>query len=80
MVKSNDKLEFSENLEQIGTGIRNLRKDKGYTSYYAIAYDLNLSPSQYWSYEKGKNMNLITLFSILKFHDIGLKEFVEKYY
>ena len=77
---SKEKLSQDElTLSAIGTGLKKLRKDRGYSNYHKLAYDMNMTHSQYGAYEVGKNMNILTLLKILDFHKITLKEFVNQY-
>lgn len=68
-----------EMLQKIGSGLRKLRKEKGYTSYHKLAYDMEMTHSQYGGYEKGKNMKILTLLRILNFHKISLNDFLSNY-
>ena len=68
-----------EALRKIGAGLRKLRKERGYSNYHKLAYDMDMTHSQYGGYEKGKNMNILTLLRILNFHKISLKDFVSDY-
>lgn len=73
------KKQGDQRLIAIGNALRQLRKDRKITSYYEVAHDLHISPSQYWRYEKGANMTLSTLLAILDLHKISLQEFIQKY-
>lgn len=68
-----------ETLKKIGAGLRQLRKERGYSNYHKLAYDMDMTHSQYGGYEKGKNMNVLTLLRILNFHKISLKDFISEY-
>lgn len=77
---STDKLSREEkHLQMIGSGLKKLRQDRGYSNYHKLAYDMEMTHSQYGAYEAGKNMNILTLLRILDFHKITLKEFVNQY-
>lgn len=67
--------EESKHLDQLGNRLRHYRKLKGYTNYEHLAYDLEISRSQYGKYENGGNIKFSTLCKILNFLDISLKEF-----
>lgn len=66
-------------LKAIGEGLKRLRKEKGYSNYHKLAYDMGMTHSQYGGYEMGKNMNLSSLLKILRFHNIDLKMFINEY-
>lgn len=68
-----------EVLRQIGVGLKQLRKERGYSNYHKLAYDMGMHHSQYGDYENGKNMNVLTLLRILRFHELSLKEFISQY-
>ena len=68
-----------DELKRIGEGLKKLRKEKGYSNYHKLAYDMEMTHSQYGAYENGKNMNLLTLLRILHFHKISLTEFVNSH-
>lgn len=62
-------------LEKVAKKIKQLRKDKGYTSFQAFAYDFELNRVQYWRIESGQNITLKTLIKVLEIHQISLGEF-----
>lgn len=62
-------------LEKVAKKIKQLRKDKGYTSFQAFAYDFELNRVQYWRIESGKNITLKTLIKVLEIHQISLADF-----
>ena len=68
-----------EQLKKIGEGLKKLRKDRGFSNYHKLAYDMEMTHSQYGGYEAGKNLNILTLLRILNFHNIDLSEFATKY-
>ena len=65
----------SNEVKQLGMRLRELRKIKGYSSYEDFAYTHDITSSQYFAYEKGKNIEFNTLVRILKAMDVSLKEF-----
>jgi len=70
------KLSFSEkNVKRIADKIKQLRIDKGYTSYENFAYENDLSRVQYWRMEKGVNFTIHYFLRILEIHKMSLKEF-----
>lgn len=64
-----------EQLNDIGNKLRKLRIAKGYTNYENFAYDNSLNRANYGRYEKGANLRLSTLISILECHNLTLEEF-----
>ena len=70
------KKSFSEKSKmQIAEKIKQLRIDKGYTSYENFAYENDLSRVQYWRMERGTNFTIDYLLKILEVHKLSLKEF-----
>lgn len=66
-------------LKSIGRGLKKLRTEKGFSNYYDLSHDIEMTPSQYGAYENGQNFTILTLLKILSFHEISLKEFLNKY-
>lgn len=64
---------------QIAHKIKKLRKQKGYTSHENFAWDNNIGRAQYWRIEKGSNITIKTLLTILDIHKISLKEFFKDF-
>jgi len=60
---------------KIAQKIKELRIQKGYSSHENFAWDNNLSRVQYWRIEKGSNITMKTLLSILDIHKISLSDF-----
>ena len=60
---------------KIANKIKELRFQKGYSSHENFAWDNNISRPQYWRIEKGSNITMKTLLSILDIHKISLSEF-----
>jgi transcriptional regulator with XRE-family HTH domain len=70
------KRSFSEKSKMlIAEKIKQLRIDKGYTSYENFAYENDLSRVQYWRMERGTNFTIDYLLKILEIHKLSLKEF-----
>ena len=67
-------------LLKIGNALRSLRKKRGYTAYFKAADEMKMTPSQYWRYEKGANIQMDTLLAILNFYDTSLEDFINDYY
>ena len=77
-MKQNHKSEeekTDERIKKIADEIKKLRIEKGYSSHENFAWDNNLNRVQYWRIEKGHNITLKTLLSILDIHNITLKIF-----
>jgi len=66
---------LDERLRAIGEKIKELRSEKGYTSYENFAWDNNLPRMQYWRMEKGTNFTIKNLLRILDIHGLTLREF-----
>lgn len=62
-------------IEKIGARIKQLRVEKGYTSYEKFAIEKEISRMQYWRYEKGEDMRLSSLLRVTQALDISLKDF-----
>jgi transcriptional regulator with XRE-family HTH domain len=62
-------------LEIIGKKIRDLRKEKGFSSYEQFALEFDLDRKYYWSIEKGRNISLEYLKKILDIHKSTFKDF-----
>jgi len=62
-------------LNKFGERLRYYRKLKGYSNYEHLAYDLDISRSQYGKYENGGNIKLSTLITILDALNVSLKDF-----
>lgn len=74
--KKEDNIE-SIYLKKIGDRLKYFRKKAGYTNYEYFAYDHNISRPQYGKYEAGANIQLNTLFKILKAMDVCPEEFFQ---
>jgi transcriptional regulator with XRE-family HTH domain len=71
-----DRVLFNGLLITIGNRLTDLRKQKGYGSHEAFAFDYDLPRVQYWRLEKGKsNFTLRTLTKVLEIHNVSLDEF-----
>jgi len=62
-------------IQKIADKLKELRIEKGYSSHENFAWDNNLNRVQYWRIEKGSNITMKTLLSILDIHKIPLKDF-----
>lgn len=55
--------------------LKQLRKDKGYSSYEGFAVDYDLDRKQYWRIENGSNITITTLIKVLDIHKKDLSTF-----
>ena len=62
---------------EIGNRLKELRLEKGYSSYETFAWDNEIPRIQYWRMEKGTNFTISSLLRILDAHQISLEEFFE---
>ncbi|MBX3164456.1 MAG: helix-turn-helix transcriptional regulator [Bacteroidetes bacterium] len=67
-----------ECLKKLGIRIKNLRIKAGFSNYEYFAYENNISRAQYGKYENGSNINFLTLYKIIKAHNLSLKDFFGK--
>jgi len=66
-------------LEDIGDRLRQLRKERGYSSAESFAYDHDLPRVHYWRIESGKvNVTIQSLHKILAIHRLTLEDFFSK--
>lgn len=79
-MEKNGKHSPEEQLKRVGEALKKLRISKGHSNYDYFAYEIGMSRSQYGEYEKGKNMNLLTLMRILDHHNITIDEFFKEVY
>lgn len=70
------KVSFQEkNIKKIAEKVKQLRIDKGYSSYENFAYENDLSRVQYWRLERGTNFTINYLLRVLEIHKLSLSEF-----
>ena len=62
-------------LLEIANKLKELRKQKGYTSYEDFTIQNDLDRKQYWRIENGSNITLRSLIRILDIHGISLMDF-----
>ena len=62
-------------LKKLGERIKQLRKNKGYTSYEYFAYEHNISRAQVGRYEKGQDLRISSLVKLVNALEISLSEF-----
>ncbi|MEZ0007933.1 transcriptional regulator with XRE-family HTH domain [Flavobacterium sp. 28YEA47A] len=73
-MKKQKNLDIPE-LDAIAQRLKELRKEKGYSNYEHIAFDLGMSRSAYWRLETGANFELKTLIKICTVLGVSLEEF-----
>lgn len=69
------KIDIDPRSQKIADKIKSLRIRKGYTSHENFAWDFNINRVQYWRIEKGSNITIKTLLTILDIHGVSLSEF-----
>lgn len=62
-------------LQKLGNRIKQLRVQRGYTSYEYFAYEKNISRAQYGRYEKGEDLRYSSLIKVVKAFDMSMEEF-----
>jgi hypothetical protein len=62
---------------KIAQKLKQMRLDKGYTSYETFAWENEINRVQYWRIEKGSNITLTSLMKVLDIHNVSLKDFFE---
>jgi transcriptional regulator with XRE-family HTH domain len=64
-------------IEKIGKRIREIRKEKGYTSHETFAYDFEIPRASMGRFERGDNMRISSLHTVLKALNVTFEEFFE---
>ncbi len=75
IIMSDSEKEIENKIGKIGSKIKKLRKDKGFSSYESFANEYDLNRVQYGRVERGQNITIKTLLIILAIHEITLEEF-----
>ncbi len=80
MKRQSEKSEVNQSVKEItlkklGERIRQIRINKGYSSYEYFAYDHNISRAQFGRYERGEDLRFSTLVRIVEAFDMTLEEF-----
>lgn len=68
-------LKKEDALKSLGSRIKSLRIQKGYTSYEYFAYEHNISRAQFGRYERGEDLRFSTLVKIINAFDMSFEEF-----
>jgi transcriptional regulator with XRE-family HTH domain len=69
------KLNSDEVLKKIGERLKQLRIEKGYSSYEQFAWDNELNRVQYWRMESGANVTIKSILKVIEIHNLTLEEF-----
>lgn len=77
MKKNEENQEFPE-LDLISNRLKEIRKEKGYSNYEHIAFELGMSRSAYWRLENGANFNLKTLIKVLRLLNVSMEDFFKE--
>ena len=77
--KMAQKEEIDPRIVKIAEKIKQLRKERGYTSYEQFAFDHDLPRVGYGNHEKGTNLTIVSLLRILDIHQISLAEFFKDF-
>lgn len=74
------KTDFSKEtvLKKLGNRIKQIRIEKGYSSYEYFAYEHNISRAQFGRYERGEDLRFSTLARIVDAFDMTFEEFFSK--
>lgn len=65
-------------LKKLGTRIKTLRIQAGYSSYEQFAYENGISRAQFGRYEQGKDIRLSTLIRVVNALGMTLDEFFDE--
>lgn len=66
---------MDKRIEQIAKRLRELRIERGYSSYDFFAWENNIPRVQYFRMEKGTNFTIRTFLRVLDAHKMTLEEF-----
>lgn len=68
--------QIDKRFASIGSKLRQLRINAGYSAYADFAYGNDLSPRHYWRLESGRsNISLEFLMKVLDAHELSLEDF-----
>lgn len=70
-------LDATNDLKRIGARIKELRKEKGYTSYETFANEHDVHRVQWGRYEQGLDMYCSTLIKVMKLLNVSPEKFFE---
>lgn len=77
--QNNIKVDIDSRSQKIADKIKALRIQKGYTSHENFAWDYDINRVQYWRIEKGSNITIKTLLTILDIHGVSLSDFFQDF-
>lgn len=72
---SDEEKNITLQINRVSERFKQLRIERGYTSYENFAVDKEISRMQYWRTENGSNITLKTFFKTLKLMDISPEDF-----
>ena len=73
-----EKSYIDNQLINLASRLKEVRKEKGYANYEQFAFDNELPRAQYGRYEKGQDLRFSSLLKVLKAMDISLADFFSK--
>lgn len=62
-------------MQKLGKRIKQLRIQRGYSSYEYFAYDHEISRAQFGRYEKGEDLRFTSLIKVINAFGLTLNEF-----
>ncbi len=65
-------------LKAIGKRLKELRMEKGYTSYDLFAWENKLPRTSYFRMEQGQNFYMATFIKLLGSHEMTFQEFFKR--
>ncbi len=68
-------IDIDKALRQIGERIKQLRQERGYSSYEYFAYEHDIARSQFGRYEKGEDLRFSSLVKVINAFGISIEEF-----
>lgn len=74
-MKKSDENPYESEYKAIASRLKEIRKERGYSNYEHVAYELGMSRSAYWKLESGVNFQLKTLMKVCTLFNVSLSEF-----
>ena len=74
-MKKSDESPYESEYKAIASRLKEIRKERGYSNYEHVAYELGMSRSAYWKLESGVNFQLKTLMKVCTLFNVTLSEF-----
>ena len=74
-MKKSDENPYESEYKAIASRLKEIRKERGYSNYEHVAYELGMSRSAYWKLESGVNFQLKTLMKVCTLFNVTLSEF-----